>query len=320
MKTIKDLTNITNVEDTDLFIVRKNNQDLNISFKQIKNNLGISENCIQTTYQELVTLKTDSELVPGCWYRITDYQCTTTQVNTSSANHQFDILILATSNNELSEECKTIKHEGDTYFQNSNLNAWKIWYSLENDPHRFLWADEANGKGVIYRMIDEFNNDCPYDFKNILFNADNPDYGNYNCYTFTSIYNANNNVCDTIIVLTNYSSDDNIDISNDNKILDSSDIVYLDDICYEVKKLPFVIFFDSINPNTGGRDDNGKHQGPRFNYIGHNSTNIILGQKSYKINISNEISNIIIYDKSGIDIIYNDGLKIYKENDIVYYE
>ena len=26
-----------------------------------------------------------------------------------------------------------------------------------------------NGKGVIYRMIDEHNNDCPYDFKNIQF-------------------------------------------------------------------------------------------------------------------------------------------------------
>lgn len=25
------------------------------------------------------------------------------------------------------------------------------------------------GKGVIYRMIDEWNNDCPYDFKNIIY-------------------------------------------------------------------------------------------------------------------------------------------------------
>jgi hypothetical protein len=28
-----------------------------------------------------------------------------------------------------------------------------------------------NKKGVIYRMIDEWNNDCPYDFKNIMFNC-----------------------------------------------------------------------------------------------------------------------------------------------------
>jgi hypothetical protein len=28
-----------------------------------------------------------------------------------------------------------------------------------------------SGKGVIYRMIDEFGNDCPYDFKNVLYNS-----------------------------------------------------------------------------------------------------------------------------------------------------
>ena len=42
-------------------------------------------------------------------------------------------------------------------------------YCLDNDTTRFAWADETNGKGVIYRMIDEFDNDVPYDFKNIVF-------------------------------------------------------------------------------------------------------------------------------------------------------
>jgi hypothetical protein len=50
-----------------------------------------------------------------------------------------------------------------------NLSAWKIRYCLDNDATRFAWADAENGKGVIYRLIDEWNNDCPYDFKNILF-------------------------------------------------------------------------------------------------------------------------------------------------------
>ena len=30
-------------------------------------------------------------------------------------------------------------------------------------------ANENEGKGVVYRLIDEFNNDLPYDFKNIMF-------------------------------------------------------------------------------------------------------------------------------------------------------
>lgn len=55
------------------------------------------------------------------------------------------------------------------YFDASNLSAWKVWYCLDNDNTRFYWADTENGKGVIYRLIDEYNNDLPYDFKNILF-------------------------------------------------------------------------------------------------------------------------------------------------------
>ena len=57
----------------------------------------------------------------------------------------------------------------ESYFANSKLEAWQLKYCLDNDTSRFAWADEVNGKGVIYRMIDEFNNDCPYDFKNIQF-------------------------------------------------------------------------------------------------------------------------------------------------------
>ena len=60
-------------------------------------------------------------------------------------------------------------HPNYNYFANSNLSAWKLWYSLDNDTERFTWADADNGKGVIYRMIDEYNNECPYDFKNIQF-------------------------------------------------------------------------------------------------------------------------------------------------------
>jgi hypothetical protein len=48
------------------------------------------------------------------------------------------------------------------------LEAWELKYCLDNDRQRFTWAD-LNGKGVIYYMKDEFGNECPYDFKNILF-------------------------------------------------------------------------------------------------------------------------------------------------------
>ncbi len=135
---------------------------------------------ISKTYSELKTLRDSSQLVPGQQYRITDYTCTTIQENTQSAGHVFDIIVTADSENKLNEEARAIQHEGDTYFTDCDLNAWKIWYCLDNDYLRFGWADNSDsGRGVIYRMIDEWNNDCPYDFKNILY------YGNWDYYAYT---------------------------------------------------------------------------------------------------------------------------------------
>ena len=128
-----------------------------------------STTIIEITWSELKAKRDAGELTLGQLYRITDYQCTTTQSETKSAGHQFDIIVLALSKNTLSEQAYAALHSGDTYFANNNLSAWKLWYCLDNDTDRFAWADSTNGKGVIYRMIDEFNNDVPYDFKNIQF-------------------------------------------------------------------------------------------------------------------------------------------------------
>ena len=126
-------------------------------------------NAVQITYTELKSLRDTGKLVAGTQYRITDYTCTTSQANTRSAGHQFDIIVTADDASTLNEVARAVKHEGDTYFANSDLNAWKVWYCLDNDINRFDWTDTTNGKGVIYRMIDEFNNDIPYDFKNIIY-------------------------------------------------------------------------------------------------------------------------------------------------------
>ena len=130
-----------------------------------------TDKTLSLTYSELVSLRDNSQLIPGQQYRITDYQCTTSQANTRSAGHQFDIIVKADSENKLNEEANAIQHtkDGIDYFANSDLSAWKLWYCLDNDTTRFAWADSTNGKGVIYRMIDEWNNDVPYDFKNIQF-------------------------------------------------------------------------------------------------------------------------------------------------------
>ena len=136
---------------------------------QIKSLQHNARNLVNVTWSFLKELRDNGKLIEGTQYRITDYNCTTTQTDTQSAGHQFDIIVTADSNNKLNEVARAIRHEGDTYFSKSKLEAWKIWYRLDNDTTHFGWADATNGKGVIYRMIDEWNNDCPYDFKNIKF-------------------------------------------------------------------------------------------------------------------------------------------------------
>ena len=113
--------------------------------------------CVSTTYSDLVTLRSNNQLVPGTTYRITDYETTTSTTDTQSAGHAFDILVVADDVNKLNENARAILHSGDTYFANCKLEAWKIKYCLDNDTTRFDWAS-SSGKGVIYEMEDENGN------------------------------------------------------------------------------------------------------------------------------------------------------------------
>ena len=171
-----------------------NKQDLLVAGENIKTIngetlLGSGDISIDATfltpisYAELVELRNNNNLISGMWYRITDYNTVvkstgfttiTVAQSVSAAGHQFDVIVTALDENTLSEEARAIQHEGDEYFNDSNLDAWKIWYCLDNDTDRFAWADSENGKGVIYRMIDEYRNDCPYDFKNVVYTLTRP--------------------------------------------------------------------------------------------------------------------------------------------------
>ena len=128
-----------------------------------------AENAVSITWANLKAARDGGTLVAGKFYRITDYVTKTVSSNTQSAGHQFDVIVRADSASVLNENAYAALHSGDTYFANSKLNAWKLKYCLDNDTARFEWADTTNGKGVIYQMVDEFENDLPYDFKNIQF-------------------------------------------------------------------------------------------------------------------------------------------------------
>lgn len=259
-------------------------------------------NLTKITYADLKALRDNSQLTEGAFYRITDYQTTTAQNGTKASNHRFDVIVLALTKNELSEQAYATFHiekngQPDGYFATNegkitDVTAWEIKYCLDNDTSRFSWAldhqritnlesafsngnplvrqpsfdgqntyygksefqyawgteadvedgdptcfiyseneylengetvfnsdvqdfnmqiaEVESGKGVIYYLKDEYNNECGYDFKNILFLRDSewvkeyhengmfewvePDAdGNYSdlwLYTFTKLNNG----------------------------------------------------------------------------------------------------------------------------------
>lgn len=133
------------------------------------------------TYAELKVLRDGGELVPGMWYRITDYVTMINEYITAStgevasthmksAGHPFDVIVMAISTSEISQDARAIQHEGDEYFANSDLNSWQIRYRFtDRSKHYFDFMYPEDNKGVITWMRDEYGNECPYDFKNYLF-------------------------------------------------------------------------------------------------------------------------------------------------------
>ena len=130
----------------------------------------------KVTWSELKALRDAKKLVAGKTYRITDFVTTSVQAETRSAGHAFDLLVVADDEGTLNENARAILHNGDTYFKDCKLNAWELKYCLDNDTNRFAWADATNGKGVVWWMKDEWDNECYYDFKNIQ-------YKRYECIT-----------------------------------------------------------------------------------------------------------------------------------------
>lgn len=140
---------------------------------------------VEITYNDLKALRDASGLTPGMQYRITDYVTVVNDIYNEGirvSNSQFDVIVTADSVNKLNENARAIRHvANNSIFSNNCLEAWELKYCLDNDTNRFAWADSTNGKGVIYYMKDEYNNECPYDFKNIRYKISGTTYA----YTFS---------------------------------------------------------------------------------------------------------------------------------------
>ena len=433
---------------------------------------GVPKTLVEVTHAELKAMRDAGKLTPGALYRITDYNCTTTQENTRSAGHQFDIVLLALSEDKLAEEgwammhnniydvtytpdvgeqpitakaylynyltpeepeynivlcdtllgstgldgseftidesAKTIVFNSDfyagmrdenlqyNYFQNSNLSAWKVWYCLDNDTARFTWADDSvggkvisintfylrnktadnggyygwsspnktiyttsetpqigdtvyklgkgglvsdgtvesietdgtglpNGRGVIYRLIDEFNNDIKYDFKNIQFKRTITN-GQYNgngtetwCYTLNIWYNG---MCQDASIVGNTMPNDEGYVTGVYDNIFGYATAY--DLYIEgVNTFAFalgnnvVLSFDDggyfgIHSNTIGSNFNGNTIGSNFNgnTIGSNFNGNTIGNNFNGNTIGNYCASKTISDNTSYANYGNNGVEL----------
>lgn len=97
---------------------------------------------IPITYNNLVDIRSRGELLPGMFYKIIDYipSCTSKIAVCESAGHGFDILVQATSTYTVSEQAKAVKRPNESYFLGSNLDAWNIMYTLDENKVNHEWA------------------------------------------------------------------------------------------------------------------------------------------------------------------------------------
>lgn len=132
---------------------KANIAELNAALEQTQQNGGGgggAELCVKTTYAELKALRDNGKLIAGQSYRITDYTTTTTQEDTSAAGHDFDVIVTALDAHTLSEDARAIQRAGDTYFNGSNLAAWRLRYALDMDAARFGWATTPASISFVY--------------------------------------------------------------------------------------------------------------------------------------------------------------------------
>lgn len=233
----------------------------------VENKLSVaSKKMEEITWDDLKFLKDSGKLTPGMRYRITDYITMTNPSldSVQSAGHQFDIVVIADGPNTLNENATAVLHSGDTYFKDCDLNSWRLKYCLDNDRSRFHWAaDEKDGRGVIYWMEDEFHNQVPYDFKNIMFKRFKVNtVGSNSPVSFDTFFNGTGNtvITDCLAPLTNSRIVDitrttfiwcytfcTFENNDSSKPLDASLNLFPDGISFENPKTPVKLYaYDNI--------------------------------------------------------------------------
>lgn len=151
----------------------------------------VADNMISTTWANLVELRDNDELKPGSFYRITDYNFYTDLYGIQSGNHQFDIIVLAISENMLSESAYAARHSGDTYFTREVPGDGIEWlYTIYVDDYAADYGDDPVNHTDDVHSLDVFcdsdvlehpetGEEVPVLYKTDTgeYDLDDPDYG-----------------------------------------------------------------------------------------------------------------------------------------------
>ncbi len=111
-----------------------------------------NSNLVEITYAELAEAINSSTLIPGTFYKLTDFKTSVSDQEAYSVNPKsFQLVIKALSTNSISSTCSAISEDYP------NAYKWKIEYSIQGGT-----------TGTILSLTDELGNYAPFDFKSIL--------------------------------------------------------------------------------------------------------------------------------------------------------
>ena len=95
----------------------------------------LSNLILPLTWEELITLKNNSELIPGVIYKITDYEFISPNARLTASTKHVDILVKATSTNTLDENVSF-------YSEDFNTSGWSGKYTID-DVDKFDYIDKS---------------------------------------------------------------------------------------------------------------------------------------------------------------------------------
>ena len=123
---------------------------------------------VETTWADLFMKTQNKELIPGQLYRITDFTTIikdnytiayggTNPISVTSAGKRFDVVVLALTNDTLSEEASVLPNKTNNPFTGCKLEAWSLKYSFFNDANRFAWAAAPQYNSNATVLVDGVN-------------------------------------------------------------------------------------------------------------------------------------------------------------------